>query len=428
MDRKERDEHSRRNGPDPEIEDASSAGKDNQGQPPDKPGGGGGRVPESPGSDGKSSSGDNKKDSAGSRKMDKGEEKSGGDNKKKSRDKSRKKSKKNKSEIGPHFMVSSSPHLHEGESVRDIMKLVIYALLPAVLLSFYLFGVMAVKVVLLSIVSAVIFEALCQRIMNRPIRVGDYSAFLTGLLLAMNLPPSSPWWLIVLGSFFAIFIGKQIYGGLGYNPFNPALVARVILTISFPVQMTARWIAPSSWGTDAVTTATPLGKMKESLTTVGHIDVELTREMAVDLLLGNRAGCLGEVSVILLLAGGIFLIARRVISWHTPVFFIATVWILTGIFHLADPTHYAGPTFHILNGGLFLGAFFMATDYVTTPVTRRGMMIFGAGCGVITVVIRLFGGYPEGVSFSILLMNAATPLIDRYTKPAVFGARKEEAA
>jgi electron transport complex protein RnfD len=330
-----------------------------------------------------------------------------------------------KSAIGPHFMVSSSPHVHAGESVSDIMKLVIYALLPATLLSFYLFGLMAVKVVLLSVVSAVVFEALCQRIMNRPVRVGDYSAALTGLLLAFNLPPSSPWWMIVVGSFFAIFIGKQIFGGLGYNPFNPALVARVVLTISFPVQMTARWIAPSPWGTDAVTTATPLGKMKDSLAALGHIDMDMSREMVVNLLVGNRAGCLGEVSVILLLAGGIFLIAKKVITWHTPVSFIATVWILTGIFHLADPLHYADPGFHVITGGLFLGAFFMATDYVTTPVTRKGMVIFGVGCGVCTVVIRLFGGYPEGVSFSILLMNAATPLIDRYTRPAVFGAVKE---
>jgi electron transport complex protein RnfD len=201
-----------------------------------------------------------------------------------------------------------------------------------------------------------------------------------------------------------------------------------VLLISFPVQMTARWVSPSRWGMDAVTTATPLGRIRESLLSQGHIDLSLSRQEWLDLLLGNRAGCLGEVSVVLLLAGGIYLIAKRVISWHTPVVFIATVWILTGVFHLVDPSRYADPSFHVITGGLFIGAFFMATDYVTSPITGKGMLIFGAGCGLITVVIRLFGAYPEGVSFAILLMNAATPLIDRYVKPRVFGAEGRKAA
>ncbi len=336
--------------------------------------------------------------------------------------------KKPKEETGPRFLVSSSPHMHDGQSIGGIMRLVIYALLPATLFSIYVFGLSALRVIVLSIASAVVFEMLSQRIMKRSVRIGDWSAVLTGLLLALNLPSTSPWWLVVVGSFFAIVIAKQIYGGLGYNPFNPALVGRVVLLISFPVQMTARWVAPSRWGMEAITTATPLGRIRESLMSRGSIDLHLTQQEWIDLAVGNRAGCLGEVSVVLLLAGGIFLVAKRVISWHTPAAFIGSVWILTGIFHLVDPARYADPSFHVITGGLFIGAFFMATDYVTSPITGKGMLIFGAGCGLITVVIRLFGAYPEGVSFAILLMNAATPLIDRYTRPVVFGAQKRKAA
>ena len=346
----------------------------------------------------------------------------------KANEKREKKTPKKEAAAGPRFLVSSSPHLHDGQSIAGIMKLVIVALLPASLFSIYIFGLHALRVIVLAVASALIFEALSQRIMRRPVRIKDYSAALTGLLLALNLPATSPWWLVVVGSFFAIVVAKQIYGGLGYNPFNPALVGRVVLLISFPVQMTARWVSPSRWGMDAVTTATPLGRIKESLLSQGHIDLNLTQQEWLDLLLGNRAGCLGEVSVVLLLAGGIFLIAKRVISWHAPFAFIGTVWILTGIFHLVDPSRYADPSFHIITGGLFLGAFFMATDYVTSPITSKGILIFGAGCGLITVVIRLFGAYPEGVSFAILLMNAVTPLIDRYVKPKVFGAEGRKAA
>jgi len=335
---------------------------------------------------------------------------------------------KKKEEVGPRFLVSSSPHVHEGQTVSDIMKLVIYALLPATAFSIFIFGFAALRVILISVGSALLFEVLSQKIMKRPVTLKDYSAVLTGLLLALNLPATSPWWMILVGTFFAIVIAKQIYGGLGYNPFNPALVGRVVLTISFPVQMTARWISPSKWGMDAVTTATPLGRIREALLSGGQVDLHLSRQEFLDLLVGNRAGSLGEVSVILLLIGGIFLIARKVITWHTPVAFIATVWILTGVFHLVDPTKYANPSFHVVAGGLFLGAIFMATDYVTSPISGRGMLIFGAGCGIFTVVIRLFGSYPEGVSFAILLMNGITPLIDRYTKPKVFGARKKEKA
>jgi electron transport complex protein RnfD len=330
--------------------------------------------------------------------------------------------------VGPRFLVSSSPHVHEGQTVGHIMRLVIYALMPVTLFSIYIFGLAAVRVIALSIGSAVIFELLWQRIAKRRLMIGDYSAVLTGLLLALNLPATAPWWMILVGTFFAIVVAKQIYGGLGYNPFNPALVGRVVLLISFPVQMTARWVTPSRWGVNAITTATPLSRVRESLISQGRIDIHLTQREWLDLLIGNRAGCLGEVSVVLLVLGGIFLMAKRVISWHTPVSYIVTVWAVTGVFHLVDPTRYADPSFHAITGGLFIGAIFMATDYVTSPITRKGMLIFGCGCGVITVVIRLFGAYPEGVSFAILLMNAATPLIDRYTRPTVFGAVKKEAA
>jgi electron transport complex protein RnfD len=330
-------------------------------------------------------------------------------------------------EAGPRFLVSSSPHIHEGMRIVGIMRLVIIALAPSALFSIYLFGWRALVTIAVSVGSAVLFEAGWQRLLRKPVTIGNLSAALTGLLLALNLPPASPWWMILVGSFFAIIIAKQFYGGLGYNIFNPALVGRVVLLIAFPVQMTARWIAPSAWGASAVTTATPLGRAREALLSTGHLDVHLTRHEIVDLLIGNRAGSLGEVSVVLLAAGGIFLIARKIITWHIPASFIATVWIMTDIFHAVNPARYADPSFHVITGGLFLGAIFMATDYVTSPLDPRGKILFGVGCGAVTVVIRLFGAYPEGVSFAILLMNAFTPLIDRYVKPAVFGARREKA-
>jgi electron transport complex protein RnfD len=340
---------------------------------------------------------------------------------------------KKKDEVGPRFIVSSSPHLHDGRTVTSIMKLVVWALLPASLFSVYAFGFGALRVIITSVASAMLFEGLSQKIMGRQIRLADFSAVLTGLLLALNLPSTSPWWLVVTGNFFAIVIAKQLYGGLGYNPFNPALIGRVVLLVSFPVHMTARWVQATPFGSnpfgvDAVTTATPLTMARESLATLGHIDVPFGTQEVMNLLIGNRGGCLGETSVLLLLAGGLFLIFKKVISWHIPVSFIGTVWGMTGIFYLIDPTRYANPSFHVISGGLMIGALFMATDYVTSPVTKKGMLIFGAGCGLITVLIRLWGGYPEGVSFAILLMNAATPLIDRFTKPSVFGAVDKQKA
>jgi len=320
------------------------------------------------------------------------------------------------------FILSSSPHIHSGESTPRIMYSVAAALVPAVLAGVYLFGPRALWVILLSVAVALATEAGAQRLMGRKVTISDGSALVTGILLALNVPPTVPWWLVVVGSAIAIVIGKQIYGGLGYNPFNPALVARVVLLISFPVQMTT-WVKPSplfSGAADAVTTATPLGAMKTHLMVKGTLE-GFTMTDLWNPFIGTIGGCIGETSVIALLIGAGFLLYRGYISWHIPVTFMGTVFVLSGLFWLIKPDQYMNPLFHVLTGGLVLGAFYMATDMVTSPVTYRGMMVFGAGCGAVTIVIRLFGGYPEGVSYSILLMNAATPLIDRYSRPKTFG-------
>jgi electron transport complex protein RnfD len=319
------------------------------------------------------------------------------------------------------YILTTSPHIHNAESIPRVMYSVVIALIPAVLVSIYYFGVSALIIYLISIASCLVFEAAAQKVMGRPITIGDGSIMITAILLAMNIPSTSPWWLVVVGALVAVVLGKQIYGGLGHNPFNPVLVARILLLISFPVQMTA-WVKPAPLfsGVDSVSMATPLGDMKTTLMLKGLIDTSHFSYM--DTFIGFVGGSLGETSVLALLVGGIFLLARRVITWHVPATYIGTVFALTGVFWLIDPTKYANPVFHILSGGLMLGALFMATDMVTSPVYPRGMLIFGIGCGIITVLIRLFGGYPEGVAFSILLMNAATPLIDRYTTPKKFGS------
>jgi electron transport complex protein RnfD len=302
------------------------------------------------------------------------------------------------------------------------MGSVVIALLPATVMGIYLFGLRALLIVVLCIGSTIAIEAVAQRAIGRDVTITDWSAAVTGLLLALNLPPGCPWWMAVLGSGLAIVLGKQIYGGLGSNPFNPVLVARVILLISFPVQMTTWWEPKSGFFvmTDAVTTATPLGELKTHLMLKGSLD-GFAMDRLIDLFVGNIGGCIGEVSVIALVLGGVFLSVRRVISWHTPLAFLGTVFVATGLLWLVNPQQYMNPLFHLFTGGLCLGAIYMATDMVTSPVTRSGMLLFGAGCGLVTFVIRVFGGYPEGVSFSILLMNAVTPLIDRFTAPKPFG-------
>ncbi len=323
------------------------------------------------------------------------------------------------------FFVSSSPHIHDGESIPIIMYNVVIALLPATIVGIYVFGMPALKMVITCIVFSILSEYLFQKIAKRKITAFDGSAIVTGLLLAMNLPAAAPWWVGALGSVVAIIIAKQVFGGLGHNPFNPALVARVFLLISFPVQMT-KWMKPVAGkflNPDIVTSATPLGLAKEDILLHGHI-VNASKVSLFDLFIGNVGGCIGEVSALALIAGGLYLIYRGYVRWHIPVSFILTVFIFTGIFWLINPQHYMNPLFHALSGGLMLGAFFMATDMVTSPITEKGMIIFGIGCGLLTSIIRLWGGYPEGVSFAILLMNACVPIIDRYIKPKKFGVVK----
>jgi len=321
------------------------------------------------------------------------------------------------------LILSSSPHIKSPETIPSIMFQVCLALLPAVFVGIYSFGARAAWIILLSILSTLFFEAAAQKIMGRPIAIRDGSACVTAILLALNLPPTVPWWLVVIGSFFAIIIGKQIYGGLGHNPFNPALVGRVVLLISFPAQMTL-WAFPShplfSTVTDTLSGATPLGWAKTHLITHGAIPATLPFNIQ-QLFIGQTGGCIGEISALALLIGAGYLLWRKIIPWIIPVSFIATTFFITGVFWMINPHQYLNPVYHLFSGGLLLGAFFMATDMVTNPVTNLGMLLFGIGCGLLTAVIRLFGGYPEGVSFAILLMNATTPLLDRWTRPRVFG-------
>jgi electron transport complex protein RnfD len=320
------------------------------------------------------------------------------------------------------LIVSSSPHYRNPENVPRIMLLVILALMPACIAGVVFFGWGAVKVLAVCTVSCVAFEALFCRMLGRSVSIGDYSALLSGILLALNLSAATPWWICVIGALIAMGLGKHIYGGLGYNPFNPVLVARVGLLIGFTGPMTY-WV-PTRFqqATDAVSTATPLGMLQDATPIIGHDYLAY--------FLGNIGGCLGETSALALLLGGAILVYFKLIRWQVPVVYIGTVAVITGIVHMVSPATHATPLFHILTGGLMIGAIFMATDMVTSPMSVLGCIIFGLGCGILTSVIRIWGSYPEGVSFAILLMNALTPLIDRYTKRRPFGARspKEVAA
>ncbi len=331
-----------------------------------------------------------------------------------------------KPEAELRLWVSSSPHIHSGESIAGIMWRVNLALLPATLLGIYLFGLHALRVILVTLASSVVTEAILLKVFKRDTSIWDGSAWVTGLLLALNLPPRSPNWLCIVGGVFAILVAKQIFGGLGYNPFNPALASRVFLLIAFPEQMTAYWYQPVNnfFGIVSKTGASPLGLLDQ-----GRLGELFAGFKLTDLFLGTINGCIGEVSVLALLIGAGYLLWKRIISWEIPISYIVTVGVITGIFWLINPDRYVSPLFHIFSGGLMLGAWFMATDMVTSPITRLGQIIFGMGCGIITAVIRLVpGGFPEGVSFSILMMNAATPLLDRYTLPRVFGTQKKELA
>lgn len=334
--------------------------------------------------------------------------------------------------ISRNLLVSASPHITSGESIPRIMYNVILAMVPVCLVSVYYFGYYGVKVLVLTTLFCIGFEYLWQKMLRKPVTISDGSAAVTGILLALNLPPTAPWWLMLIGSFLAVIIAKQLYGGLGYNLFNPALVARVALLISFPVHMTS-WIkaTPLFSGVDAVTTATPLGILQTAIKTTGAIPPEVmdqvnpsSQNMLTWFTGHMMSGSLGEFSALAILLGGLWLIYKKYIYWQVPVTYIGTVLVFSGIFWIIDPTRYAHPLFHLLTGGLFLGAFFMATDMVTSPITKKGLLVFGVGCGLITCLIRMWGSYPEGVSFAILLMNGLTPLLDRWFKPTVFGQRK----
>ena len=307
------------------------------------------------------------------------------------------------------------------------MKDVLIALAPSMLVAVYFYGLSAIKLLLVGVIACMGVEFLIQKyLMRTKVTVTDLSAAVTGVLLALNLPPTAPWWVIVIGAVVAIGVAKMTFGGLGHNIFNPALVGRVFLLISFPVIMTD-WTVPASWfrpGVDAVTGATPLALVKEGLAQGMTVDQILSANPDLtywQMLFARAGGSAGEASALAIILGFIYLLVRRVIRPHIPVTIILTVAVMTGIFWLIDPSQYTDPLFNILTGGVLLGSVFMATDYVTSPMAVKGMVIYGIGIGVLTVLIRYFGSYPEGVSFAILIMNSIVPLLNKYIKPARFG-------
>ena len=324
------------------------------------------------------------------------------------------------------LIVSPAPHLHGNESTKSLMRDVIIALAPSLLVSVYFFGFSAIKLALVGVATAVAVEFVIQRyIVKSKITVNDYSAALTGLLLSLNLPPNSPWWIMFIGSVVAIGIAKMTFGGVGQNLFNPALVGRVFLLVSFPVIMTDYSI-PTSWfreGIDAGSGATALSIVKEGLAkglTMDQIFPENNFSYA-QMLFSKIGGSVGEVSALALILGFVYLLIRRVIRPHIPVAIIGTVLLFSAIFWLINPQIYADPLFNVLTGGILIGSIFMATDYVTSPMSKKGMVLYGVGIGIITMLIRYWGAYPEGISFAILIMNATVPLINMYMKPAKFG-------
>lgn len=311
----------------------------------------------------------------------------------------------------PNITISATPHVRSNETTQSIMRDVLIALLPATVMGIYRFGIKAAMLIVISIAAAVIAEALYQKATKQKVTISDLSAVVTGLLLVMNIPSSAPWWVPIVGSVFAIIVAKQLFGGIGQNFINPALAGRAFLLASYPGIMTA-WVTP---GADAVSTATPLALLK-----AGNLaELPSLRDAA----LGNIGGCIGETCAVAIIIGGIYLIAKGIISWRIPVTYIVTVAVFAALFNRAG----SSVLYELMIGGIMLGAFFMATDYASSPVTPIGQLIMGVGCGLLTVLIRFFGGYPEGVSYSILIMNLCVPLIDRYTKPKVFGTLPKEA-
>ncbi|MBQ8484965.1 MAG: RnfABCDGE type electron transport complex subunit D [Bacteroidaceae bacterium] len=323
------------------------------------------------------------------------------------------------------LIVSLSPHDHANDSVQKNMYGVLIALIPAFLVSLLAFGIGSLVVTAVSVVSCVFFEwAISKYILKRErLSITDGSAIITGVLLAFNLPSNLPIWIIILGALFAIGVGKMSFGGLGCNPFNPALAGRIFLLISFPVQMTSWPVAGQLTSyVDATTAATPLSLMKQAVN--GNPGALADLPDALGMLLGNNiGGSLGEVSALALLLGGCYMLWKKVITWHIPVSILGTVFVFAGIMYLVDPTVYPSPEYHLLSGGLMLGAIFMATDYVTSPMSHRGQLLYGVCIGVITMIIRLFGSYPEGMSFAIFIMNGFVPLINTYVKPQRFSSR-----
>ena len=319
-------------------------------------------------------------------------------------------------------IISLSPHIHGGDSIQKNMYGVCIALVPALLASLWFFGLGAAIVLSVSVLSCVLFEwAITKFLLKRPAcTICDGSAILTGLLLGFNLPSNLPIWIIVIGALVAIGIGKMTFGGLGQNPFNPALVGRVFLLISFPVQMTSWPVSGQLTAyTDAETAATPLFIMQNAIANSDPSELDKLPD-AAEMLIGQTGGSLGEVSALLLLLGCAFMLLRKIITWHIPVSILGTVAIFSGLMHIIDPV-YAMPHVVLMSGGLVLGACFMATDYVTSPMTAKGQLVYGVCIGLLTVIIRNWGAYPEGMSFAILIMNAFTPLINTYCKPKRFG-------
>lgn len=330
-----------------------------------------------------------------------------------------------------NLIVSLSPHIHGNDSIKRNMYGVVIALLPALLVSFYYFGVGAAVVCITSVVSCVFFEWAINRYLlrNRNLSVLDGSAVITGLLLGFNLPSNIPVWIVVIGSLVAIGIGKMTFGGLGCNPFNPALVGRCFLLVSFPAQMTSWPVAGQQWHyMDAVTEATPLSIMKEAAKT-GDATVLEKLPDSLSMILGNNGaafggGSIGEVCALALLAGLAYMLWRNIITWHIPISILLTIFAFSGILHIVDSS-YADPMTVLFSGGVMLEAIFMATDYVTSPMTHKGQIIYGVSIAVLTIVIRNWGAYPEGMSFAILVMNAFTPLINMYVRPKRFGENRK---
>ncbi|MDO8351439.1 MAG: electron transport complex subunit RsxD [Gallionella sp.] len=338
-----------------------------------------------------------------------------------------------------------SPFITKPDSVSQIMLKVLLALIPGIALYVWYFGPAILVSITLASLTALATEALMLRLRNRPIApfLKDNSALLTGWLLALSIPPLAPWWLVVVGTAFAISVSKHLYGGLGNNPFNPAMIGYAVLIISFPVQMT-QWLSPHGLGSvelgfieqlnyiflgvfpegiklDALTMATPLDTLKTQLHLDGHVG-----EILAMPIYGRLAGHGSEMVAAGFLFGGLYLLATRIISWHIPVVYLGTLFAVAGLFHLLDPAHYVEPLFHWFSGAAMIGAFFILTDPITSPTTHRGKLIFAFGAGLLTYLIRAFGGFPDGMAFATLLMNICVPLIDAYTQPKVFGKKEQK--